>query len=244
MSMRDIGQFPAVTLLRFFDNHCLLGINTHPQWKVIRGGSSSYIAPLTAPYRDRILTGADRLRIARDAVGVTVESPAFSALRFDEVVFACPAAEALTSLKQPTTAETAILPAFRTAPNDAILHSDSRLLPSRAHARASWNYRLSSDSEVHPTVTYHMNRLQNLRLAEDYCVSLNERRPIDSMKTIRRMMYHHPLYTPAAVRAQGEWSRISGHNRTHYCGAYWFYGFHEDGLNSGMRVARALGIAC
>lgn len=243
-SMHDIGQFPAVTLLRFFDNHGLLGIHAHPQWKVIRGGSSSYIAPLTAPYRDRIINRADRLSVARDAAGVTLESPAFSELRFDEVVFACPAAEALRCLKQPTAAERAILQAFRTVPNDAVLHSDSSLLPSRARARASWNYHLSSASEDHPTVTYHMNRLQNLQLAEDYCISLNERRPIDHAKTISRMAYRHPLYTPDAVRTQVEWSRISGHNRTHYCGAYWFYGFHEDGLNSGMRVARALGVEC
>jgi len=243
-SMSAIEQFPAITLLRFFDNHGLLGINTHPQWKVVRGGSASYIAPLTAPYRQRIITGIEKLSVGRDATGVTLESPAFSTLRFDEVVFACPAADALRCLKQPTAAETAILQAFQTTPNDAVLHKDSRLLPSRARARASWNYRLSSDSEAYPTVTYHMNRLQNLQIAEDYCVSLNERRTIGSSKTIRRMLYHHPLYTPAAVRAQGEWAHISGHNHTHFCGAYWFYGFHEDGLNSGMRVARTLGVEC
>jgi len=244
MSMQDIGDFPAVTLLRFFDNHGLLGINTHPQWKVVRGGSSRYIAPLTAPYHSRIITGVDGLSVERDATGVTLKSPTLSELRFDEVVFACPAAEALRCLKQPTGEEIAILQAFRTVANDAVLHSDSRRLPSRANARASWNYRLSSDSLQRPTLTYHMNRLQNLQLAEDYCVSINEHRPIDRERTIRRMVYHHPLYNSGAVRAQGEWSRVSGQQHTHFCGAYWFYGFHEDGLNSGMRVARSLGVEC
>ena len=163
---------------------------------------------------------------------------------FDQVVFACHGDQVLPLLKQPTAVERDVLENFRTSRNIATLHTDASLLPSRLPARASWNYNQVLNGGGAVGVTYHMNRLQSLNTAEDYCVTLNGEDAIDSSKVLRNIVYHHPLYTREAVRAQNGWSEISGQNRTHYCGAYWFYGFHEDGLNSALRVARALSVEC
>ena len=234
--------FPARTLVLFMQNHGMLGINTHPQWKVIRGGSHAYIAPLTAPYRQRIATEATITSIERSELGVTLQFRDRSALQFDEVVFACHGDQILPLLAQPTDTERKVLSGFTSSRNETCLHTDSTLLPRRAAARASWNYLLGDSGKV--TVTYHMNRLQSLRTAEDYCVTLNANGAVDPGRVLRRMVYEHPLFTQAAIRAQERWPEISGRNHTHYCGAYWFYGFHEDGVRSGMRVAEALGVSC
>jgi predicted NAD/FAD-binding protein len=244
MSTDEIRRFPALTLLRFFDNHGMLGVNTHPKWKVIRGGSHSYIPPITAPYQERIYTDADIRSVARDETGVTLHFRNRPSMRFDHVVFACHGNQILPLLEAPTDDERDVLGRFTTSRNEVCLHTDSRLLPKRPRARAAWNYRLSPDPGAGATVTYHMNRLQSLAVPEDYCVTLNANRSIDPAKVLRRMVYYHPLYNSGAVQAQTRWSDISGCNRTHFCGAYWFYGFHEDGLNSALRVARALGVEC
>jgi len=143
-------------------------------------------------------------------------------------------------LRDATPAEHQILGTFRTSRNEAVLHTDVRLLPRHAEARASWNYHLGTERRA-ATLTYHMNRLQNLPTREDYCVTLNDTQSVDERRILREMTYFHPLYTLDAIRAQTRWSEISGHNHTHFCGAYWFYGFHEDGLNSAIRVAQSLG---
>jgi len=122
-----------------------------------------------------------------------------------------------------------------------VLHTDSRLLPRHSDARASWNYHLGTNRQA-ATLTYHMNRLQGLPTPEDYCVTLNDAQSVDKRRILREMTYFHPLYTLDAVRAQARWPEISGRNHTHFCGAYWFYGFHEDGLNSAIRVAEKLGV--
>ncbi len=166
------------------------------------------------------------------------------AMTFDQVVFACHGDQILPLLEKPTETERAVLGNFRTSRNVATLHTDASLLPRRRAARASWNYNLGLTGKNAVTLTYHMNRLQSLKRADDYCVTLNGEDAIDAAKVLRRIVYHHPLYTREAVCAQERWSEISGRNRTHYCGAYWFYGFHEDGLNSALRVARALSVEC
>jgi predicted NAD/FAD-binding protein len=237
-----VPKFPAVTLIRFMQNHGMLGINTHPKWKVIRGGSHSYFAPLTAPFRERITKDTTISSVERSDSGVTLQFRDRPAQQFDEVVFACHGDQILPLLTQPTAAERDLLGSFTTTCNDACLHTDATLLPRRPAARASWNYLLGDSGKV--TVTYHMNRLQSLNTVEDYCVTLNANGSIDPARVLRRMVYEHPLYTHAAIRAQERWQEISGKNRTHFCGAYWFYGFHEDGVRSGMRVAEALGVRC
>jgi len=244
MSTDEVRRFPALTLLRFFDNHGMLGINTHPKWRVIRGGSQSYIAPITAPYQERIYTDVDIRSVARDNTGVTLHFRNRPSMRFDQAVFACHGNQILPLLEAPTDGEKDVLGRFTTSRNEVCLHTDSSLLPKRPHARAAWNYGLSADTGAGATVTYRMNRLQSLAVPEDYCVTLNDNGSIDPAKVLRRMVYHHPVYDSAAVQAQTRWNEISGRNRTHFCGAYWFYGFHEDGLNSALRVARALGVEC
>lgn len=239
-SLDEIEDFPAFTLIRFFDNHGLLGLTTQAQWYVLKGGSSSYIAPLTAPYNRRIRLGAQIESVTRRPGSVQIAFAAHPPEQFDEVVFACHAPQALALLKGATPLESSILGLFRTSRNEAVLHTDSRLLPRRPAARASWNYHLGA-SPRRATVTYHMNRLQGLSAPEDYCVTLNDTAAIDERRILRTMTYFHPLYTLDAVRAQARWPEISGCNRTHFCGAYWFYGFHEDGLNSAIRVAESVG---
>jgi predicted NAD/FAD-binding protein len=165
-------------------------------------------------------------------------------MTFDQVVFACHGDQILPLLEAPSEREREVLGNFATSLNATCLHTDTRLLPRRGRSRASWNYNLGLDAPDAVTVTYHMNRLQSLDTAEDYCVTLNADGAVDPTKIIQQMFYEHPLYTRAALGAQARWGEISGQNRTHFCGAYWFYGFHEDGLNSALRVARVLGVEC
>jgi len=162
-------------------------------------------------------------------------------MRFDAVVLACHAPQALGLLESPSQRERQILGSFQTSANHAKLHTDSSILQRRPRARASWNYHLAAAGGS-ATLTYHMNRLQTLDTPEDYCVTLNDSGMVNDSRVLRQVSYYHPLYTPAAVRAQQRWSEISNVDRIHYCGAYWFNGFHEDGLNSALRVARSFGI--
>ena len=244
MSGEAIRQFPALTLLRFFENHGMLGINTHPQWKVVCGGSQSYIAPLTGPYKDNIYTGVEIKSVIRSEGGVRLRFADRAEMSFDYVVFSCHGDQVLPLLQQPSDTERSVLSKFTTSRNEVCLHTDANLLARRASARASWNYNLATDRAKGATLTYDMNRLQSLAGPEQYCVTLNGTESIEPSKILREMVYYHPIYNRDAVRAQARWSEINGENRTHFCGAYWFYGFHEDGLNSALRVARAFGVEC
>ena len=235
MPPAEMDAFPARTLIRFFENHGMLGINTHPKWRVIKGGSHSYLAPLTKPFAERIRTGVEIQAIRRTPKGVSVDGEAF-----DQVVFACHGDQVLPMLADPTEAERDVLRHFPFTRNDTTLHTDEALLPRRPIARASWNYLLVGDRQV--TLTYHMNRLQSLGVPENYCVTLNADSIIRPTAVVQKMVYHHPRFDGQAISAQSRWLEISGRNRTHYCGAYWFYGFHEDGVRSALRVAEALGV--
>jgi predicted NAD/FAD-binding protein len=242
-----LQEFPATMLTRFFHNHGMLTISGHPQWKTIPGGCSRYIEPITAPFRQRIFAGVEITRVVRDEQAVTLhfanERPT---MKFDQIVFATNCDRALPLLEKPSDAERDILRKFTTSKNDVVLHSDENLLPRRPAARASWNYLLHLDERNGrgpATMTYHLNRLQSLPVQENYCVTLNANGSIRPEKILRRFVYHHPIFTLDSIRAQEGWKKISGINRTHYCGAYWFYGFHEDGVNSALRVARALGVS-
>jgi uncharacterized protein len=240
-SLEEIESFPAVTLVRFFDNHGFLGLNTHPQWFVIKGGSSQYIAPLTRPYADRIRVDVQIAAVTRSGHGAIVRFEDGASENFEEVVFACHAHQALELLADASPQERSVLGTLTTSRNHTLLHTDSRLLPQRPAARASWNYHLGTDVRS-ATLTYDMNRLQNLPVPERYCVTLNASDKVAENTILREMNYAHPLMTLPALRAQGRWREISGRNHTHFCGAYWFYGFHEDGLNSAIRVAQSLNV--
>lgn len=240
MPTQEIGSFPAHTLVRFFLNHGMLGINTRPQWLTIRGGSHAYLPPITAPFGDRIHTGVEIQSISRSEAGVQVDIAGRPPLRFDEVVFACHGNQVLPLLADPTEQERDVLSQFETTRNEVCLHTDADFLPRRPRARASWNYLLGDRGKV--TLTYHMNRLQSLSTREQYCVTLNANGAIAAKHSLKRMVYHHPVFNRAALRAQERWAEISGRRRTHFCGAYWFYGFHEDGVRSALRVAESLGV--
>ncbi|MEQ1884764.1 MAG: FAD-dependent oxidoreductase [Bryobacteraceae bacterium] len=242
MAPEVMPSFPALTLIRFMQNHGMLGINTHPKWKVLRGGSCQYLAPMTAPFRDRIEQGVAIASIERIDRGVALHFADQPKQEFDDIVFACHGDQILPLLTNPTEPEREILGLFTTSRNEVCLHADENLLPKRQAARASWNYQLGDAKRV--TLTYDMNRLQTLNSAQQYCVTLNANGSIDPARVIRNLVYEHPLYTRDAIRAQERWGEISGKNHTHFCGAYWFYGFHEDGVRSGIRVAEALGVSC
>ena len=242
-SLENIRSFPATTLIRFFDNHGMLQITRQPQWKVLKGGSHRYIVPLTTPYRKRIQLNSNIRSVHRSEQGVFLTFLDRSEMKFDEVVFACHGDQVLPLLESPTDAEREIFGCFKTTTNEAWLHTDTSLLPMRAQAHASWNYNLYGEDSDGATVTYHMNRLQRLEVPEDYCVTLNPKGRFDESKVLRKITYHHPLHDHAALRAQARWGEVSGRCRTHYCGAYWMYGFHEDGLASALRVARTLGVS-
>lgn len=240
-SIATLREFPALTLIRFFDQH---GMNTtlnHPTWKVVAGGSATYIPKLLASPRIEVRTGVTVTGIARTADAVTIACAGRPPEVVSHVVFAAHGDEVLPMLTDATPVERDVLSAFQTTPNRAVLHTDSSWLPRRAAARAAWNYLLG-DTSSGATVTYDLNRLQRLETRRSYCVTLNPQVPIAAEHVLRSMDYTHPLYTRAAVRAQARWAEISGVARTHFCGAYWFYGFHEDGLRSAVRAAGSLGV--
>jgi predicted NAD/FAD-binding protein len=241
-SLYAIRSFPAFTLIRFFDNHGLLLLNAQPTWKVVAGGSHTYIPKLIAQLSGDIHQGTSIHSVCRSQDGVTLTFRDRPSMQVDEVVFACHGDQVLPLLADPSERERDVFSSFTTTTNTAWLHTDGSMLPVQARARASWNYRLAGDADVPPTVTYDLNRLQGLKTSEQYCVTLNPSGGIDERRVLRRFVYRHPLYTRDAIRAQREWGEVSGANRTHYCGAYWSYGFHEDGLNSALKVARALGV--
>ncbi|WP_025856561.1 NAD(P)/FAD-dependent oxidoreductase [Pseudomonas sp. CHM02] len=240
MSLVDMLKFPLQFFVRFFKNHGLLSVNNRPQWCVIEGGSSSYIEPLTRSFREHIRLDCPVHRVERDAQGVVVHSAA-GAEAFDKVVFACHSDQALALLGDPSQAEQDILGALPYADNDVVLHTDTRLLPDRKLAWASWNYRLTANQQTQAAVTYDMNILQGIDSATTFCVSLNQTPMINPLKVLARYTYAHPQYSLGAVAAQARRDEISGVRNTFYCGAYWANGFHEDGVVSALHVAQAFG---
>ncbi|MCC7241449.1 MAG: FAD-dependent oxidoreductase [Acidobacteria bacterium] len=241
-SLDAIRSFPAITLIRFFGNHGLLSLGDQPVWKVVEGGSHAYIPRLTASLAERAHTGVDIQTVHRGQAGVTIAFRDRPTMTFDDVVLACHGDQVLPLLAEPSDGERDVFGNFTTTANAAWLHTDDSVLPRRPRARASWNYLLDADSDAPPVVTYDLNRLQGLATPEQYCVTLNPNGHIDDGRVLRRLVYRHPLFTRDAIRAQARWKEVSGVNRTHYCGAYWFHGFHEDGLRSAIRVAEALGV--
>ena len=240
-SPRQMGSFPARFLAEFFDNHAMLSVRNRPSWRTVRGGSARYVEALTRPFSHRLRPRTLVQAVTRHDDHVLVKPRRGEAERFDEVVLATHSDQALALLADPSDREHEILGAIPYQPNEAVLHTDARMLPRRRRAWASWNYHLKSDPQPVTTVTYHMNRLQSLRAEREFCVTLNHSERIDPARVIRRISYAHPVYTEAGVRAQARVHEISGRNRTHFCGAYWGWGFHEDGVVSALRVGERFG---
>lgn len=240
MSLAAMLDFPLEFFVRFCKNHGLLSISNRPQWRVISGGSRSYIAPLTAGFAERIRLNCPVRQIVRDFNGVTLYS-AQDKERFDAVVLACHSDQALQLLDSPSWVEREILGALRYADNDVVLHTDTSLLPDRPLAWASWNYRLGGPSQQPAAVTYNMNILQGIESSSTFCVSLNQTAQIDPAHILRQFNYAHPQYSLEGLAAQARWQELQGQQCTYFCGAYWGNGFHEDGVNSALRVAAAFG---
>ncbi|MDX1369569.1 NAD(P)/FAD-dependent oxidoreductase [Pseudomonas sp.] len=240
MSLADMLGFPLQFFVRFFNNHGLLSVSERPQWCVVEGGSRSYVAPLCSSFKQHIRLNCPVLRVERDEQGVTLHTRA-GRQRFDKVVFACHSDQALALLADPSPAEQEILGALPYADNDVVLHSDTRLLPKRRLAWASWNYRLGGPVHQPAAVTYNMNILQGIHSDTTFCVSLNQTALIDPSKILARYRYAHPQYSLAGVAAQARWEELLGARHSYFCGAYWANGFHEDGVVSALRVARAFG---
>ena len=240
----DPGQrwsFPARFLAEFFDNHGMLGFRNRPRWRVIRGGSARYVEALTAPFAHRIRLRTPVRAVRRGEDGVLVWPRGGEAEHFDHVVLATHSDQALALLEDATPLERSVLGVIPYQLNEAVLHTDARLLPRRRHARASWNYHWQPEPGRQATVTYHMNRLQSLRAECEFCVTLNRTDAIDPRRIIRTITYAHPVFTAEAVAAQKRCEEISGHRGVHLCGAYWGWGFHEDGVRSALRVAERFG---
>jgi predicted NAD/FAD-binding protein len=244
-SLADMEAFPAATLVRFFRNHGFLGVATHHPWRTIPGGTSRYLEPLTRPFRERIVTGARINSIRRAEDGVHLQLEGQETLRFDHVVLACHGDQVLPLLADPSAQEREVLGAFTSNRSPTVLHHDASLLPARRRSWASWNFRAQPDAN-RLVLTYHMNRLQPLATRQDWFVSLHAEDLLEPATIAGRYAYEHPRYTREAIRAQACWAEVSGpasvQARTHYAGAYWGCGFHEDGLNSGIKVARDLGV--
>lgn len=236
-----ILDFPAKYLVRFMDHHRMLQVDGRPQWRVVEGGSSSYIDALKSRWTVDVRLACPVQRITRDEAGVTVKHVAGED-RFDAIVVATHSDQALALLGDADALERDVLGAMPYQRNEVVLHTDRRLLPTRRKAWAAWNAFVPADPEAECSVSYSMNLLQGFESPEPFVVSLNRTAAIDPAKVIAKMTYHHPVYTHASVAAQERRTELNGRRRTWFAGAYWGFGFHEDGMRAGVEAAAGLGV--
>jgi predicted NAD/FAD-binding protein len=236
---QSILDFPAKYLVAFMSNHHMLQINNRPQWRVLENGSKSYIEKVQQLWAVDVRINTPIGRVQRFTDYVVVQT-ATGEERFDQVVFACHSDQALALLDSPSLAESSVLGAIQYQANETILHQDSNVLPPNRKAWAAWNVTISKQDSSQCTVSYCMNILQNVKSTEPFVVSLNQREHIAADKILAVMKYQHPIYTHDMVNAQKRRHEINGQNRSWFCGAYWGFGFHEDGFRSGLEVANAL----
>ena len=229
-------DFPARFFIRFFHNHGLLTVNDRPTWHVIKGGSREYLEPLTKPFRHNIRIHTPVENIRRFPSHVEIETEKFGIETFDAVFIAAHTDEALGMLEQATTAESEVLGAITYQQNEAILHTDTSLLPKRKLAWAAWNYHILQQQRERVALTYNMNILQCIDAPVTFNVTLNNSDAINPDTILKRIEYSHPMFTPESVAAQQRHHEINGTNRTWYCGAYWRNGFHEDGVVSAIEA--------
>lgn len=238
--MGTFAEFPMRFIAEFYQNHGLLNVWNRPQWRVVRGGSRTYVEALIADFRDAIRLNTPVKQVRRSSEQVEVITARGEREQFDHVIFACHSDQALRILEAPTQIERDVLGAFPYERNTAVLHTDISLLPRRRRAWAAWNYRVSRDAAARATVTYNMNILQRLSSRHTFCVTLNDEDRIDPGKVLRRFVYHHPVFTTTRRAAQARHGELLDSNRSSFCGAYWGNGFHEDGVTSALAVCRLL----
>ncbi|MDX1491800.1 MAG: FAD-dependent oxidoreductase [Pseudohongiellaceae bacterium] len=239
-SYKEMESFPMSFMLPFMYRHGLLSVANRPKWHTIKGGSSAYIPPLVSGFRDKIRLSSKVLGVSRSSDSVRVAT-AESVEQFDQVIFACHSDQALALLNEADAIETEILQAIRYQENEVVLHSDISVMPSNRRAWASWNYNLSEGCENDlPMVSYDMNRLMGLKNCPQFLVTLNSSKELNPALVHREFRYSHPVFTREGVAAQSRWSEINGRNKSWFCGAWWGKGFHEDGVNSALRVVEAI----
>ena len=241
MGNQAMMHFPMKTLAAFMHNHRMLQAGDRPQWRTVVGGSSQYIAPLTKQYRDRIRINTPVSELKRDEDGVRFQAGG-EEQHFDAVVLACHSTQSLAILADPSADEERILGAMPYSANRAVLHTDTSRLPKKKLAHAAWNAHPGQVADERSALTYHMNILQGLRSPETFLVSLGQEQYIDSAHIIKSIAYEHPCFSCEFTKAQAEFTTISGQQHTYYAGAYWGYGFHEDGVSSAVRMAEQWGI--
>ncbi|MGR5131875.1 NAD(P)/FAD-dependent oxidoreductase [Vibrio alfacsensis] len=241
-TLADMRAFPLMFFLRFFLNHGLLDITNRPQWYVIKGGSRSYISPLTAGFSDCIHLNSPVDKVVRsdNGVGVQVHGEMHW---FDDVIFACHSDQAMRMLDDISSAEQDILGDMTYQANEVVLHTDTGLLPKRQAAWAAWNYLMDGSEDEQqrlPSLTYNMNILQHVKSEHTFCVTLNSAEQIEPSKVLRTFTYHHPVFTTESIAAQQRKDEVQGVKNTWFCGAYWYNGFHEDGVRSAIDVVESL----
>ena len=244
-SLEKIRAFPARSFLQFFSNHGLISLNDRPAWRTVEGGSIVYVNKLIESFKERLLVGVGASRISREGEEVRVKDSQGRTETYDAVVLACHADDALRQIDEPTEAERSVLGAFDYQSNEAVLHSDPRLMPKRRAVWSSWNYLASNarSREAKVSVTYWMNHLQRLETDRLALLSLNPIEQPDPDHLVATMRYDHPVFNQKTLDAQQRLSEIQGRHRLWFAGAHWGFGFHEDGLLSGLRVAAGLGAA-
>lgn len=235
------GNFPLGTFVQFFQNHGFISIKNPLQWRVITGGSERYVEKLIAPFKERIRTQCPVTAVQRYPDHVEVTSGSGETETYDQVILAVHSDQALGMLSDASLTEKEILGAIPYQENLVQLHTETAIMPKRRFIWASWNYLIPSKGSGRAAITYDMNILQALHAKEEFLVTLNCPDAIGHEKEIGRFIYHHPVYTTQAPVAQARHHEISGTHRTHYCGAYWGFGFHEDGVKSALRVCKSFG---
>lgn len=241
-SARDMKRYPLRAFVRFLNSHGLLALKDRPQWRTVTGGSVEYVQKLTREFADKIRLNAPVKHIKRDALGVTVTDASGASDHFSHIIIATHADQALAMMGDADERESTLLGAFQYSDNKAVLHTDTALMPKRKRVWSSWNYIGTSQQDHSRSlcVTYWMNRLQSIQSREPLLVTLNPVKEINPTKIIRSFDYKHPLFDQKAMTAQHDLWRLQGQRNTWFCGAYFGYGFHEDGLQAGLAAAEHL----
>ncbi|MCO7226916.1 NAD(P)/FAD-dependent oxidoreductase [Pleionea sp. CnH1-48] len=237
--LQEMLDFPARYFLQFFANHGLLNVGDRPQWRVIKNGSQAYVDAMIKPFKDKILLNTPVRSVMRGSRSVKVATND-KLYDFDEVIFACHSDQALALIDDPGTSELEVLSQLNYQSNEVVLHTDKSLLPKSQRAWSSWNYRIKKEATTKATLTYNMNILQRIESIHTFCVTLNDTDSIDPDKILGTYHYDHPVYNRGTLEAQQSRHKINGVNRLWFCGAYWYAGFHEDGVRSALDVVNAL----
>jgi predicted NAD/FAD-binding protein len=241
-SIKEMENVGVEFFVKFFFNHGLLDITNRPQWYVIPGGSREYINPLIKGFADKLKLNSNIKSVTRTDDKAIIEFSLGDKEEFDKVIFACHSDQALSLLGDATAQEQSVLGAIAYTENSVVLHTDTSLLPDRKAAWASWNYLLNNNTDKAAVVTYQMNILQGIASDTQFCVTLNHLQGIEQSKILREFTYHHPVFNQSSIAAQKQKHSIDGQNNSYFCGAYWYNGFHEDGVRSGVDVAKQLGV--